>query len=156
MPIGNRGELPGAWLGPVTRRAGAGELEVLDGGVLDDGGVVVVGALTVELAMVSAWATVHELVMVFSTVNLVPDVGTENARVPADVAFAVAVVGDPVSVMETGAGVDGIVKFPLKVSLIVVGDPLVTVIGMTNESGRVLSLNCTPNSTRFVGTVTSS
>jgi hypothetical protein len=157
IPIGNKGELPGAWLGPVTRRAGVGELDVLDGGVLDDdGGVVVVGALTVELAIVSAWATVHALVIVFSTVNLVPDVGTVNAKVPVDVAFAVTLVGDPVSVMDTGAGVDGIVKFPAKVSSIVVGDPLVTVIGMTNESGSVLSLNCTPSSTRFFGTVTAS
>jgi|GEM_PF-5219230 len=99
--------------------------------------------------------------MVFSTVNFVPDVGTENARVPADVAFAVAVVGDPVSVMGTSVGVDGIVKFPLKVSLIVVGDPLVTVIGMTNESRRVLRLYFFSGFGgtrffRFFGTVTSS
>ncbi|WP_298208127.1 hypothetical protein [Ferrimicrobium sp.] len=138
----------------MTSRAGAGALDV-DGGVLVDvGGVVVTGAVTVELAIVSACGTVHELLMVFSTVNCTPVVGTENARVPTELAVALALVGDAGREIDTGAGVVGIVKLPANVSSIVVGDPPVVVTGMTKESGRVFSLNCTPSSTRFVGTVT--
>jgi len=63
----------------VTKRVGEGVL-VDDGGVLDDdGGVVGLGEVTVVLAMVSACGTVQELLMVFSTVNCTPVVGTEKA-----------------------------------------------------------------------------
>lgn len=155
IPIGRRGDPPGACGGPVTKRVGEGVL-VDDGGVLDDdGGVVGLGEVTVVLAMVSACGTVQELLMVFSTVNCTPVVGTEKAKVPGVVAVVVAVDGDAGNEMETGAGVAGMGRLPAKVSSIVDGDPLVVVTGITKERGSVLSLNCTPSSTKFFGTVTS-
>ncbi|WP_298337288.1 hypothetical protein [Ferrimicrobium sp.] len=139
----------------MTKRVGEGVL-VDDGGVLDDdGGVVGLGEVTVVLAMVSACGTVQELLMVFSTVNCTPVVGTEKAKVPGAVAVVVAVDGDAGNEMETDAGVAGMGRLPAKVSSIVDGDPLVVTTGMTNERGSVLSLNCTPSSTKFFGTVTS-